>query len=479
MWINALSKMSNLKLFLLIFTLYAICAQARLWSASEHNHFAYLAEAFLNGQVELITLPPNGNDWASYEEVRLKTHAVEGQLLPRGVDILKGVFIGGSPRETVAGRFVTLTGEEINVYPHQIEARSRHYFVSFPPFPAVLMMPLVALFGLSASDVLLTLFFASLNGVLLRSLLRQILLSRSEDDALGGGGTDKDTLIAWLMVSFLLGTAHFWCSVRGEVWFTALIIGVTAHLLVLKWGWGLKRPLLAGLALAAAFSTRASLITLAIYLYFQLFFPFEPMSVKTRIRRCLLLSLPPLLMGTLLLYYNHIRFEQWHEFGHRYLAGGQMERIQRYGLFDLVFLKRNIIAAFALLPLISSHMPFLTYSWHGMAIQVSSPQLLWSFRAPEERKYFIPWMTLLVFMICTFSLLLLYQNTGWVQYSWRFILDLTPALTVMAALSLRRADQILRLAIGWGVMVNLVGALIFGREGDLWKAINLPLLFPL
>ena len=41
-----------------------------------------------------------------------------------------------------------------------VEERERWY-VSFPPFPAILMMPFVAVFGLSFNDVAFTLFFSA------------------------------------------------------------------------------------------------------------------------------------------------------------------------------------------------------------------------------------------------------------------------------------------------------------------------------
>ena len=156
----------------------------------------------------------------------------------------------------------------------------------------------------------------------------------------------------------------------------------------------------------------------------------------------------------LLLWYNWSRFGQVTEFGHSYLAGGQISRIQQYGLFNWVFLKKNVIAAFLLLPLISLTLPLVKVSWHGMAIQFSSPGLLWacipshlmrktsngsnddkstlSISYSNHTSALIRITTCSSFMILI--LLLFYQNTGWIQYSWRFILDLLPMLITLIAI---------------------------------------------
>ena len=457
---------SGALLSLLVLGSYLCFAQARLSQASSNNHFAYLAQSFLSGQISLVTPPPHGNDWASYEVLTIEKQK----------DSLRGIFLGSRPRPRRSGVFETLDGKRHTISTQEITSSRRVYFVSFPPLPALLMLPFVALFGLAASDVWLTLICAALNVPLSLSLFRLLTTStEAQNSRLKRSDTDR----MWITVSLALGTAHFWSAVRGEVWFTALIVGVTAQLLFLRWAWAMRRPLLAGLALAAAFSTRASLITLAVFAYFQLIFPFQKSTVRERLRRAIIFSLPPLFIGSLLLWYNEARFEKWYEFGHRYLAGGQIKRVQEYGLFHPIFIFKNLVAAFLLLPLISLRAPFLTYSWHGMAIQFSSPQLLWALRPNQKTSALTrPRVAISLTLCITLSLLLLYQNTGWVQYSWRFALDMVPMLCCLTLLSDRPLGFWFRTAVCWGIMVNATGAWVFGRGSTLWSSVNLPLLKP-
>lgn len=440
--------------------IYMSLAGSRLRGPSADNHYAYLARSWLQGQLHLADPPPHGNDWASYELLTIKG---EGGGQPR---LIKGVQRGGD--------LITLSGERLEYRSLSVERRERRYFVSFPPLPGVLMLPLVWLMGLKAPDTWLTLIFAVFNGALCYGLLSDL----RRRGWLRGPAPQQEL---WLVALMCLGSAHLWCSVLGQVWYTALIIGVSCHLLYLRASLDTSRPLRAGLCLGLAFATRPTLLISSLIFYGQLLPSCSPeLNLRERLRRGALFSAPPLIIGLALLWHNHARFESALEFGHSYLAGGKLQRIIDYGLFHWVFLKKNLIAAFALLPLCHTQLPFLTLSMHGMAIQASSPALLWTF---QRRQSATPTAEVLARLISvslslTLIALLLYQNTGWVQYSWRFILDLLPALILLIALRSDRLGCMFKLCVVWGVVVNLIGALSFARQGDWFEFMNLPVLLP-
>jgi len=176
---------------------YALSSDGLLAHQSLAPHFVYQADAFLHGQLSLtVPRPPNLNDW-----------------------VLKD------------GR----------------------WYVSFPPFPAVLMMPFVAVAGLSFNDVAFTLLFSAANVALLYRLLRRLQPERAE----------------WEHGAFALiygfGTLAWSCGIRGEVWFTAETIGVTLTLLYLHASLGARHPVLAGLAVACAAITRTPLAFSAVF----------------------------------------------------------------------------------------------------------------------------------------------------------------------------------------------------------------------
>jgi len=449
----------QLYLLIALSALHLSLTAGRGLGASENNHFAYLAQAWLGAQLHLQSAPPHGNDWASYELLSL-----EGEERS-----LRGLRRGGS--------FVELNGARHELSKLKVKRAERRYFVSFPPLPALVMLPLVWRYGLEASDTLVTVIFAVMNGLLCYALLGAL----RERGWLGDVRPHSEL---WLVTSLSLGSAHLWCASLGQVWFTALVMGVTFQLLYLKSSLDTSQPLRAGLWLSAAFATRPTLVILSLFFYGQLFSPSASLGAQERWRRASQFSVLPALTGGLLLWHNYARFGAPLEFGHSYLAGGRIERIAEYGLFHWVFLKKNLIAAFALLPLLKVQAPYLTLSMHGMAIQCSSPSLLWALRrarvagegGAEQRLELRRLLYLCIALI--FTALSLYQNTGWVQYSWRFILDLLPALTLVIALNGRALSSWFKAAVLWGVAVNLIGALTFARQAHWFEWLNLPILLP-
>jgi hypothetical protein len=399
---------------------------------------------------ELNRDPPHRNDWASYWEITLEDGTT-----------YRGVWLDKQGR----GRFKTLENTVYAVDASNIRNRHKRYFVSFPPGPAVIMMPLVAGWGYDVSDIVLTALFAALNVVLLYLLLRRL--------AAGGrsGRSLWDNL--WLVALFAFGTAHFWCSVMGQVWFMALIIGITFTLLYIIWSIDTSRPLLAGCALAAAFATRAPLVFSAIFFFGMLAFPggrFRTGDWGEAFKKAALFCLPCLIVGGSLLAMNYVKFHSITEFGHRYLATGTLQRIEDYGLFNVHFLSKNLSAMLTLMPQFFPEPPYIKISKHGMSIFAATPALVYLFwprsrdSSADKLWWRLCWVTVAVLAIPA----LFYQNTGFARFSYRFILDYLPYLMVLLAVSRHPVTWPLR---GWviaSIIINTFGAWTFKRVGEFY-----------
>jgi hypothetical protein len=431
--------------FLLGLGVFAGFAGPRLTIHSADNHFVYLADAFLKGQVELTRPPPHANDWASYDIQQLKgaTAASHGESV-------KGFFTGrtGKPNE-----FRTLQGEHLEIPAADRGKKEVRHFVSFPPLPAVLLMPVVALVGYGANDVIFTLLFAALNGVLFFGLLE--LLRRR-------GYTKRSvTENLWLTAIFALGTNHLWCAVRGQVWFTALIIGLTFHLAYVYFALDARRPFWAGVMLACGFATRAPLVFAAVFFYWQLLRPAsgERFERKVLIQKFVQFSAPCIAVGLSLLLYNYARFERFSEFGHIYLAGGRMSRIRDYGLFHPYFISRNLHAMLTLTPRFS--MNSFQISKHGMSLFLTTPVFAWLFwpRTRNALTRCAAWCTAVMLVP-----ILLYQNTGWAQFGFRFALDFTPYLVLLLAVGAVPISRTFKTLAVVGMLVNAFGAATFQRK---------------
>ncbi len=424
----------------------------RLRQHSLYNHFVYLAEGWLKGRLDMPVPPPNENDWARVEVLHLK----DGRTL-------KGMFGTTGPID----RFYPLRGSSLTISNDQIAWRSNIRFVSFPPFPAVLMLPFVALVHLKFNDVLFTAIWAALNPMLLFLLLRRLETRGYSKRSVG------DDL--WLTVMFGVGSVYYFSSVIGQVWFTAHVVAITC---VIGYAWAsldAAHPALAGLCVGLGFASRTPLG------FMVPFFVLEAVRASggwERLRKLRKEGVPPGLLSKLarfgvpsvaimvvLLVHNYLRFQQFTEFGHKYLNIGWQNRIQRWGLFNYHFLSRNLTCALLLLPRILNHYPFVQISEHGMSMLVTTPTLAYTV-APAERSPLARglWFSILATAIPS----LLYQNSGFVQFGYRFSLDYIIFLVMLLAVGGRKFTWLFKTLVIFGVAVNLFGAIVFDRFGGVF-----------
>mgnify|MGYP006280525377 CR=1 FL=1 len=456
-------------LFVLTLIIYGLFAFERVKSPSNHTHFVYLANTF-NTMIaanwdeeaakkregkhtfELDRQPPHNNDWASWWELKLK-----------GDDkVYRGIWLDSQGD----GRFKTLPGKVYVINSSQIVERNRRYFVSFPPMPAVVMMPLTWVYGYKVNDVQFTLFFAALNVLLMFLVLRRL----SKGGRSGRGRREN----LWLTALFALGTAHLWCSVLGQVWFTALVMGVTFTLLYIYFAIDARHPFLAGLALAAGFATRTPLVFASIFFFAFVFFPggeWRKDDWGEAVKKLTLFCLPCLLIGCTLLWMNHLRFGSLTEFGHRYLAGGSLARIKNYGLFNFHFLSKNLSAMLTLIPRLQPDAPYIISSKHGMSIFLTTPALFYLF-LPEDRESDVDkfWWRLLWVTVAVVAVpALFYQNTGYEQFGYRFIMDYLPFLIILLAVGRRPLSWLFKACVVAGFVVNGFGAVTFKRASQFYR----------
>ena len=406
-WLGA----HRVDLLLFVFSLfaYALSSGSLLAHQSQAPHFVWQADAFLHGQLHLAARPPNLNDW---------------------------VFERG------------------------------RWFVSFPPFPAVLMLPFVAFAGLDLNDVTFTLPFAAANVSLLYLLLRRI------QQLEGGARSEWDHAIFALLFGF--GTLAWSCSVRGEVWFTAEVIGVTLTLLYLHAALRAQHPVWAGAALACGTFTRTPILFSAVFFLLEALSDGgrlgggnlrqafrDPQRRKRVVKRLLLFAAPAAAIAIPFAWMNELRFGNPFDFGHSHLYANRVNAdIRAYGLFSFHYLPRNLRSAFILLPRIQLNPLRLDYDRNGMSLFVTTPLFaLLLFPRQRPRLWTPLWITAAAVAIPGFF----YQNNGWQQFGYRFSLDYTPYLVVLLALSGRTLDGLFWFLAVAGVAINAWGTAAFNR----------------
>src|SRR5256885_1292150 len=164
--------------------------------------------------------------------------------------------------------------------------------------------------------------------------------------------------------------------------------------------------------------------------------------------------------------YNQIRFGAPTEFGPSYLQVRQQLQIEQYGLASYHYLARNLAVAFTLLPEISPRAPYIQISGHGLALWFTTPVLLlllW----PRDRNPLHRTLWLCVAVVALPSLL--YQNSGWVQFGYRFSLDYLVLLVMLLAIGGRPLTWLARALIIAGIAINLFGAITFDRAWQYYR----------
>lgn len=388
---------------------FVICAPSSLRSThTPFNHFAQLAHAWIHGHLDLVHGAPayaQGNDFALFQG---KT------------------------------------------------------YVSFPPVPAVLLVPFVWLSG-SPEGVRDGLIFVALSGVAPAMLF--LALERLVEQGKSSRSVRENAAFALL---FAFGTVYWFSSLQGTVWFAAHVLGAALAATYLFASLGAQNPTVAGIALGLAIGTRTT-IGLSILLFaweLRSEFVQQRMPRANVLRKALFFVLPLAAIVGLLMWHNLARFGDPLEFGHRHLAIVWRDRIDTWGLFSLHYLGRNLAVAFASLPFSGTADAPFRINAHGLALWFTSPFLVWAAWPGQlgvgQRETY---RALLAATLAVFGLNLLYQNTGWIQFGYRFSNDFV--IFVMAMLAIRRGPlrPSFSLCAAVAVLINAFGALTFQRAG--------------
>ena len=429
-------------LFAIGLVVYGALAGNRITKQSQAPQFVYQADAWLHGQVS-VDPPLVDNDWAKIETVELGD----------------GRVVSGR-RMMTKPMFRTLGGGELVPSAQIKQSRGVSWYMSFPPLPTLVMLPVAAISGRAGNDVIPTLLLAALILPLTLLVLRRLASAQLSQRTL------REDL--WLVATLAFGSVMFFSAVQGKVWYTAHVVGVVLALLYAWASIEAKRPIVAGLALGAAALTRPTMAFM-----FPLFL-FEAWRLaggdrRAFARRVLVFAAPVVAFAIAGMIYNMIRFGAPTEFGHTYLEVRQQNQIEQWGLASLHYLGRNLTVALTLLPDLVARDPWIQISGHGMALWLTTPVLLllvWPRDKPPIHRAL--WIT----VVCVALPSLLYQNSGWVQFGYRFSLDYMVFLVMLLAIGGRPLGRLAKGLIIAGIAINLFGALTFDRDWRYYKLGN-------
>lgn len=409
-------------LFIGCFVVLAMFSSQRFWRQSGAPHFVYQAKAWLEGRADIdAQVLPNIEDWACVREEGGVKKRCEGRLLP-----------------------------------------GDRWYSSFPWFPSVVMLPFVAIHGYQFNDTSFGVFVGALAIALFYSLLGK--MTQEE----GVERTSKDNWLLALVLAF--GSVFFYCAIRGEVWFSAEVMGVALTCLYARNALKAQRPVLAGIFFSMAVLTRTPLLFTGVFFMLEAICP-TPGKRLEELKAFLKTPGPavqklglfaagaaPLAIAAAL--YNQVRFGSVTEFGHRFFYNNRVNSdIDTWGLFDFHYLWRNIQSAFLMLPKFASNPTRIDYDPNGLSLLLTFP-LLFVLVWPRVRSR-LQWPVYLTIVACALPGLL-YQNNGYAQFGFRFSLDYTPWLLIAFAVSgWSLKNRFVQALLALGFLVNLWGAVAF------------------
>lgn len=385
---------------------------ASAWLASDYAYYNYLADAFLHGELSLRLEPANTLDLAEYH----------GEL-----------------------------------------------YLFWPPFPALVLMPFVAAFGVGFSDVAFTIALGAVNVGLVAWLLRVA-------DQLGLAPLTT-TRRALLVMSFALGTVHLTMAPFGRVWNTGQLVAFAclalAYLAAMRLT-GTAAFVATGLALAAVVMTRNPMLAGGLWPVYWLMRSngwFDRIGrrdhnrrghalVRRRVLQLVAGGLPVLISLGALAAYNMARFGDPLELGFRHhdMSPMFLEDYARYGGFDLHYVPTNFYYQYVYYPF-----PLTSEATMGGSLFLLTPVFfaaLYALFVPALRDHKV------VLLVCVALInlpIITLMGTGWMTFGPRYTLDFTLPLLLLTAMGLRKVPvPVLGLVVAVSVIHYVIGALFIG-----------------
>jgi len=322
------------------------------------------------------------------------------------------------------------------------------------PFPAVLLMPFVALFNIFHHFFFQGyLCWALVLGILFYIFKLARALSYSKEDSL---------LLAF---GFMLGSVFIGVASVSSSWFFAQVL--TTFLLF----WSLyefycrkhKRWWLLGVICALILMTRSTAAPVIIFFGLELWQTTR--TTRQKLKKFAQLSSPVLVAVILLGLYNFLRF-------HSPFNGGYMHQVlypssaesRSYGVFSLIHIPTNLYSALLRTPdpvlrtttSWTLKFPYIKNNVYGMSIFVTSPYLLYFF-SNKWSSFNSRARNLLVAALVSSLLVFSFYGVGLLQFGYRYSLDFLPELFLVFMIVYRKNHR----NLSRGMKILLIGSGVF------------------
>lgn len=331
---------------------------------------------------------------------------------------------------------------DIGVHIHDSIIVNGKVYIIYPPLPALMMVPFVAILGNRFSDVWFTWVFAALNIVLLFRTLEVMRVRRITNR------TPLENLI--IAITFGFGTIALWLCLGGRVWMTVQTISIFGIMITLHSTLSRRWPL-ATLGVGMVMLTRTSealigIVPLIVYLH--------DLGVGRRIQnqwhflpqrwpsiRELAVTLAPFVVALLIyLVHNQLYYGNFLSTGFD-IQNQQVYPQIKYGVLSWHYIWPNFVVDFLRWPSFYFTGPFdlhpqpdLQMDGVGTNMFFSTPLLAIFLFAPQGktpqtwlRNTF--WVTVAIILLSVLA----FGSAGWYQVGARYMFPLYPLFFLLLA----------------------------------------------
>lgn len=309
-------------------------------------------------------------------------------------------------------------------------------YIPFPPGPAILLLPFVAIWGTAFSESQFAAALGAVNVVVFWQVLVALGISRRTQ--------------ALVVPFFAFGTVHFYCATQGGVWqyshVAAVFFMLVAVLLLLR---NAPLALTAFVFGFAVISRSPTLLAAPFFLYYVYRQYTERLTVAGLTDRAWLkdvaafcAGLAP--FGLAMLGYNYARFHDPFNSGYQAVYETYVNSDIKYSyyrslfpnaaqfkLFDVRNIPLHLYTLFLMPPQFHADWTVFRPSPYGMSVLLTSPAFVYAFLV-KRKTALKPACWLAIGLVS--ALLFMHYSQGWVQFGYRFLLDFAPFLLILTAL---------------------------------------------
>ena len=297
------------------------------------------------------------------------------------------------------------------------------WYVVYPPVPALLLLPFVALFGLDLQQNVASCVYAGITVGLAWLLFGRFAL------------TTRARLL--LCAVFGFGTVFWYVAVVGSAWYLGHVSAVLFSVATVILAIDRRLPLLVGVLLGLAAISRLPVALACVgvlLLVLRVGWPIRlPVGAERRedLRRVVLFGIGMAVPVGLYFVYNLARWGTLMDQGYTLIPGVLEDPIYaKHGIFAIEYIPRHIHAIFLRGWNYVDDPPFFQPSWWGLGLFLTTPLYLWLARARLQ-----DWRVLgsVVAIALVAIPIVTHGNVGVTQFGYRFSLDVQVFLFVVLA----------------------------------------------